>query len=113
RGADTDAQLHMDRAVRLLPRTAAFPWLAIETRIVLGGAATATGDLTGGGLLLQEARRRLTRFADAGLLPSLLAREERALQGALGGAAVIAEPVTGAERRVLELLPTHLSLAAI
>lgn len=112
-GDDAGAHVHLERALRLLPRTAAFPWLAIETRIILGRAATATGDLARGDLLLQEARRQLTRFGDAGTLPGMLAREERSLQGALGGAGVIAEPITGAERRVLELLPTHLSLEAI
>lgn len=109
----TGARGHLDRALRLLPRTAAFPWLEIETRIVLARAGRTIGDRALSGLLLQEARRTLTRFGDPGVLPGLLAREERALERTLGGAGAIREPLTGAERRVLELLPTHLSLEAV
>jgi len=101
----TGARGHLDRALRLLPRTAAFPWLEIETRIVLARAGRTIGDRALSGLLLQEARRTLTRFGDPGVLPGLLAREERALERTLGGAGAIREPLTGAERRVLELPP--------
>jgi LuxR family maltose regulon positive regulatory protein len=63
--------------------------------------------------LLEEARRELANYPDAGILPRLLVREERALEAARGGAAVLSEPLTAAELKVLELLPTHLSLAEI
>ncbi len=63
--------------------------------------------------MLEEARRELANYPDAGTLPRLLAREEHALEAARGGAGVLGEPLTPAELKVLELLPTHLSLAEI
>ena len=63
--------------------------------------------------MLEEARRELAAYPDAGILPRLLVREERALDAARGGAGVLSEPLTAAELRVLEWLPTHLSLAEI
>ncbi len=63
--------------------------------------------------LLEEARRELAGYPDAGILPRLLVQEERALKAARGGAGVLSEPLSAAELRVLELLPTHLSLALI
>ena len=63
--------------------------------------------------LLEEARRELASYPDAGILPRLLVREERALEAARGGGVVLSEPLTAAELKVLELLPTHLSLALI
>ena len=65
------------------------------------------------GALLEEARRELAGYPDAGILPRLLVREERALEAARGGGGVLGEPLTAAELKVLELLPTHLSLALI
>jgi ATP/maltotriose-dependent transcriptional regulator MalT len=68
------------------------------------------------GLLLVEvgaARRELARYPDAGILPRLLAREERALEAARGGQGVLREPLTDAEQRVLALLPTHLTVEEI
>ena len=101
-----------DRAIGP-PRVAAAPWEAIRTRALLGRAALALGDLPLAGALLEEARRELANYPDAGILPRLLAREERALEAARGGAGVLSEPLTAAELKVLELLPTHLSLAEI
>ena len=113
RNGDARARTHLERAMVLLPRVAAFPWLSIQIRVVLGRVAIAAGDPALAGSLLGEARRELARYPDAGVLPGLLAREERALARAEGGAGVLAEPLTDAERRVLELLPTHLSLEEI
>jgi ATP/maltotriose-dependent transcriptional regulator MalT len=47
------------------------------------------------------------------MLPHRLAHEERALEAAHGGAAMLREPLTDAEMRVLELAPTHLTLEEI
>ena len=91
----------------------ASPWRSIQTRALLGRVALAIGDLPLAGSLLEEARRELAGYPDAGVLPRLLAREERALEEARGGAGVLGEPLTAAELRVLELLPTHLSSAEI
>lgn len=113
RGDLTRARVHLERARSVLPRTAAAPWRSIRAHVLLGRAALALGDLPLAGALLEEARREIANYPDAGILPRLLAREEQALQGALGGAGVLDEALTAAERRVLERLPTHLSLAEI
>lgn len=110
---DARARAHLERALPLMPRVAAFPWMSIQTRVVLGRVAIAIGELATAETLLGEARRELARFPDGGVLPGMLAREERALAQALGGGGVLAEPLTDAERRVLELLPSHLSLEEI
>ncbi len=107
------ARAHLENARSVLPRVAAAPWESIRTRALLGRAALALGDLPLAGALLEEARRELANYPDAGILPRLLAREERALEAARGGGGVLGEPLTAAELRVLELLPTHLSLAEI
>ncbi len=77
------------------------------------GPPLPLGDLPLAGALLEEARRELANYPDAGTLPRLLVRAERALEAARGGAGVLGEPLTAAELKVLELLPTHLSLAEI
>ena len=113
RGDLTRARVHLEKARSVLPRAAAAPWRSIRTRVLLGRAALALGDLPLAGALLEEARRELANYPDAGILPRLLVREERALQAARGGAGVLSQPLTAAELKVLELLPTHLSLAEI
>jgi LuxR family maltose regulon positive regulatory protein len=107
------ARVHLDQARSLLPRVAAAPWLSIRTRALLGRVALTLGDLQLAGSLLGEARRGLAGYLDAGVLPRLLVRQERALEEARGGGGVLDQPLTAAERRVLELLATHLSPAEI
>ena len=109
----TRTRVHLEKAKSVLPRVAAAPWRSIRTRALLGRAALEAGDLAMAGALLEEARRELAGYPDAGILPRLLVREERALEAARGGGGVLGEPLTAAELRVLELLPTHLSLALI
>ncbi len=110
---NVDARAHLMRALALLARLGAFPWLSIQTRIALGRAASALGDLTVAESLFGETRRELARFPDAGVLPRMLARGEHVLEAARGGGGELDEPLTNAERRVLELLPTHLSTLEI
>jgi LuxR family maltose regulon positive regulatory protein len=109
----TRARVHLEKARSVLPRAAAAPWRSIRMRVLLGRAALDLDDLPLAGTLLEEARRELANYPDAGILPRLLAREERALQAARGGAGVLSEPLSAAELKVLERLPTHLSLAEI
>ena len=78
-------------------------------RALLGRVALTLGDLQLAGSLLDEARRGLAGYPDAGVLPRLLVRQERALEEAQGGGGLLGQPLTAAECRVLELLPTHLS----
>ena len=83
------------------------PWLGPQITLVLAEVAIDHGDVRGGQRWLLEARRRLDGWA----APALVRRCE-ALQTRLGHM-VLAEPVSAAEMRVLELLPTYLTLTEI
>jgi LuxR family transcriptional regulator, maltose regulon positive regulatory protein len=113
RGALDDARPFLERAVAVIPRAASWPWLAIHLRVLAGRVAIAIGELALAGSLLTDARRELARYPDAGILPRLLAEQERALDQARGGQQVLPEPLTKAEQRVLDLLPTHLTVEEI
>lgn len=103
----------LDEAVSLLPRLKAVPWCSILHATLTARVALGLGDLPLAESLLVQARRELARYPDAGMLAHLLAKEERALEAAHGGAGVLHEPLTEAELRVLELAPTHLTLEEI
>ena len=107
------ANMHLEAVVAILPGSATLPWLSIYLRILSGRVALALGNPTLGESLLLHARRELARYPDAGVLPQLLMKEERTLRAARGGAGVLREPLTTAERRVLELAQTHLRLEEI
>jgi LuxR family maltose regulon positive regulatory protein len=99
--------------VALIPTSAAVPWWSILLAIATGRVSLALGDLAGAGALLEQARRGLARYPDAGILSHLLAKQERALEFERGGASALEEPLTHAELRVLALAPTHLTLEEI
>jgi LuxR family maltose regulon positive regulatory protein len=101
------------RAVSLMPVTSARPWLSILLGILCGRAAVALEDLPLAGSVLAQARRELERYPDAGVLPHMLKKEERAFEAVRGGARVLGEPLTDAELRVLELARTHLTVEEI
>ena len=107
------ARKHLEMALPLLAGVSAWPWWSIQTRTFLGRAALGIGDLDLAGPLLEQARRELDRFPDAGVLSRRLAQAERTLEDMRGGGGVLPERLTKAERRVLELLPTHLPVDAI
>jgi LuxR family maltose regulon positive regulatory protein len=112
--ADPDAaRTCLERAAALLPTAAVVPWWSILLAILCGRVALGLGDIPRAEILLGQARRELTRFPDSGVLPHWLLKEDRALEAARGGAAVLREPLTDAELRVLELAPTHLTLEEI
>jgi LuxR family maltose regulon positive regulatory protein len=113
RGDRAAARLSLAPVVALLPRTTAIPWLSILLEILCGRVALAVDDVPLAETLLVQARRELARYPDAGVLPHLLTREERALEAVRGGAGVLIEPLTEAELRVLDLAPTHLTLEEI
>lgn len=113
RGEFGDARTFLRRTVSVLPRAASWPWLAIFLRVLAGRAGLGLGELRLAGSLLEEARRELARYPDAGILPRILAKEERVLEAARGGRGILSEPLTSAEQRVLELLPTHLTVEEI
>lgn len=113
-GGDTQgAREQLDAAVAVLPRAASWPWLAIYIRTLCGRAAVALDDLPLAASLLKEARRELARYPDAGALPRMLAKAERDLEELRRRGDELAVPLTDAERRVFDLLPTHLSAEEI
>jgi LuxR family transcriptional regulator, maltose regulon positive regulatory protein len=81
-------------------------WMSLLSHIVLGEVAVELCDLPAAGAHAAAAAALLESFPDAGILRG---RAER-LHGAVERARV-AEPLTPAERRVLELLPSYLSEA--
>jgi len=110
---DRRAREHLDHGVSLVAGLSAMPLLEIQTRALLGRVALALGEPELAASLLEQARRGLARFPDAGVLSRLLAREEHQLEAVRGGGGVLPDHLTNAERRVLDLLPTHLSVSAI
>ena len=107
------ARTHLDTLVSLLPRSAAVPWLSIRLATLAAQVALALHDLARGEVLLRQARRELAAYPDAGVLPNLVVAIERELEALRGGSGTLREPLTEAELRVLELLPTHLSVDEI
>ena len=113
RRGDARAREHLDMALPLLVGLSAWPWLSIQTRTFLGRAALEIGDTDLAARLLEQARRELAQLPDAGVLSRRLAQEEHRLEDIRGGGGVLAESLTNAERRVLDVLPTHLSVCEI
>jgi LuxR family maltose regulon positive regulatory protein len=113
RGARDGAREQLASAISLLPRATAIPWWSMYLLVVTGRVMLDLGDLTRSASLLHQARNQLARYPDAGVLPALLGKEERALEAVRGGAGVLHEPLSEAELRILELTPTHLTLEEI
>jgi LuxR family transcriptional regulator, maltose regulon positive regulatory protein len=104
------------RAVRLYRdrSPAAFPWFAAQMAIVLGWLALDVDDYPTALRKMSEARRHLARLPDDGLLGRLVVKLARDL--APHGDRLpypYAVTLTTAEMRVLQLLPTHLTLSEI
>ena len=107
------ARTALERATALLPAAKPVSWLVILLGIWTGRVAVALDDVDRAELLLGRAHRELALFPDSGMLGTWLAREQRALEAARGGASSLAEPLTEAELRVLQLVPTHLTAEEI
>jgi LuxR family maltose regulon positive regulatory protein len=99
--------------VILLPAAAAVPWWSILLATWAARVAILLNDVERAEWLLSHAQRDLGRYPDCGMLAQWVQKEERALEAAHGGAAVLRQPLTEAELRVLELVPTHLTLEEI
>jgi len=93
---------------RLLRHMVPHPWMSLLTQIVLGEVAVEHCDMAAAEAHASAAAALLERYPDAGILRR---RAER-LRGVVEHARVT-EPLTPAERRVLELLPTHFSESQI
>lgn len=96
------------------PSPVAFPWLAAQAAIILGRILLDLGDEAAAQLRATEAARHLDSLLTEGVLREeyrqLLADLDRARSRSQ---ALDATDLTKAELRVLQLLPTHLSLAEI
>jgi LuxR family transcriptional regulator, maltose regulon positive regulatory protein len=116
RGDRAAARRHVGMALRLYasPTPAAFPWLSAEVAITLGHTFLDLGDIAAARFRAQEAGEHLARLLSEGVLRARL-DVLRAAIGRAGGQAPdpSAMALSTAEMRVLQLLPTHLSLGEI
>ena len=84
------------------------PWRIILIAVTLGEIQLYRDDLTGAELWTRRAEAVLATSPDQGMLRGRTRRLREALE-----ARRMAEPLTAAERRVLELLPTQLTARQI
>jgi len=84
------------------------PWLTLVGCVVLGEACVECGDHAAARRWSALADEVLEGYPDAGILRGRIERLSQALERAAHG-----QSLTPAERRVLDLLPTHLSEARI
>jgi LuxR family maltose regulon positive regulatory protein len=89
---------------RLLRHMVPHPWMALLADVVLGEGAVERSDMKAAERHALAAQAHLEKYADAGILRR---RAEHLLEAVERTRLV--EPLTPAERRVLELLPTHLT----
>ena len=101
---DQRARLAETRAVEVMERMVPHPWMHLLTAVVLGEVDLELQDLVAAERWSARARKALERYPDAGMLRGRAERLRQSLEQAR-----IREPLTPAEHRVLELLPTHLS----
>ena len=78
------------------------PWMDLLTAVVLGEAAVEVGDAAAAKRRAASAAAQLVRYPDAGILTRRVEHLRAAVELTRA-----AEALTPAERRVLELLPTH------
>ncbi len=96
------------------PSPAAFPWLSAQVAITLGHTFLDLGDFAAARYRAEEARGHLTRLLTEGTLRDQLRRLSAGLARDGGHVRVpSAMALSTAEMRVLQLLPTHLSLGEI
>jgi LuxR family maltose regulon positive regulatory protein len=104
RAGDAEAEAATEDVVRLLGHMVLHPWMALLADVVLGEGAIERADVGAAAAHAAAAAAMLGRYPDAGMLRG---RAERLLEAV--ERRCITEPLTPAERRVLELLPTHLT----
>jgi len=115
-GDQVAARRHVGRTLRLYatPSPAAFPWLSAQLAITLGHIFLDLGDPAAARFRAEEARAELAGLPTEGVLGEQLGRLSAGLFRQDGHARVpSAMALTKAEMRVLQLLPTHLSLGEI
>lgn len=88
------------------------PWLATQARLVLARVAVTLGELASARVLLGEARAAAERDPDAVWQHRAIAEIATQVESA-ASAGGVEDPLTIAELRTLQYLPTHLSLREI
>ena len=83
-------------------------WLRLLGEVTLGEVALSCGDVAEADRRRAQALRLLDQYPDAGVLRRRVERLRKAVEQKR-----MTEPLTAAEWRVLELLPTHLTEAQI
>jgi LuxR family transcriptional regulator, maltose regulon positive regulatory protein len=112
RGDLEGAAVAVERANALLPRlTEGFWWLMIETRMLLAPALAELGRAVEATTRLEEAEALLATHPDAGTLVDWHQETVQALRPA--GPRLPSPELSDAERRILRLLATDLSLSEI
>ena len=104
RASRPDAEEAAADVARLLRHMVPHPWMALLADVVLGEGAIDRADAAAAGRHAASAAALLDRQPDAGILRH---RTEKLLEAV--DRTRLAEPLTPAERRVLDLLPTHLT----
>jgi LuxR family maltose regulon positive regulatory protein len=113
-GRIDEARMDTRRAEKLTAKLADFaPWYEVEVRVSLARAALRLSDVSGAGRHVADAARILQRSPDAVVLWMWL--EDSSIRGesARGNSGTGEWSLTTAELRVLQFLPTHLSLPEI
>ena len=111
RGEPEAAGRHITHAVSLLSRLTDFsPWYQTEVRIVIGRALVRIDDAAAARMQIAEATRELRRTPDAPVLERWLDQAGKEADSATTGGRW---PLTPAELRLLQYLPTHLSFPDI
>jgi LuxR family maltose regulon positive regulatory protein len=93
---------------RLLEHMVPHPWMALLTHAVLGEVALERSDGIEAAAHASAATALLKRYPDAGVLRRRVDELRRGVE-----LARVAEPLTGAEHKVLDLLPTYYNEAQI
>jgi LuxR family maltose regulon positive regulatory protein len=105
---DSEADEAMAVVADVLERMNPVPWMTVLASVILGELCLERGDLAGVERWSGKALGVLRSYPDAGILQERTQRLRFALDNLRW-----TEPITPAERRVLELLPTHLTLGQI
>jgi LuxR family maltose regulon positive regulatory protein len=115
-GNPVAARRHAGTVLRMYttPSPAAIPWLSVQVAITLAETFLELGDVAAARLRAEEANGHLAGLLTEGTLRQQLGRVSARLAREEGHLRVSsAMTLTRAEIRVLQLLPTHLSLAEI
>ena len=115
-GNQATARRHAGTALRMYAThpPAAIPWLSAQVAITLAETFLDLGDVAAARLRAEEAQRHLAGLLTEGVLREQLRRVSAGLARKEGHLRVpSAMALTTAEMRVLQLMPTHLSLGEI